>query len=78
MNLMAIKLHMKQVKMATLGHLCQVFGAEPDYIRCLLTHWMHKGKIRLCMKRPACGSRCFKCPSTVTEIYEWVEGPTLA
>lgn len=72
MSLLDIKQHMLQVKMATLGNLCQVFRVEPDHLRFLLSHWMRKGKIRLCTKTPACGSRCFKCPATVTEIYEWV------
>jgi len=74
MSLIAIKQHMMQVKMATLGSLCTLFNAEPDTLRCLLQHWMRKGKIRQCLKKPACGSRCFKCADTLTEMYEWVDG----
>lgn len=73
MSLMAIKQYMIQVKMATLGNLCSKFNADPERIRCMLSHWINKGKIRQCMKKPACGSRCFKCPSAVTELYEWVD-----
>ena len=73
MSLLDIKNHMMQVKMATLGSLCSLFGAEPDTVRCLLSHWIRKGKIRQCLKKPACGSKCFKCPTTSIEIYEWVE-----
>jgi putative ferrous iron transport protein C len=73
MNLMDIKNHMMQVKMATLGSLCSLFKTDPDTLRCMIKHWMNKGKIRLCAKKPACGSKCFKCPSAVTEIYEWVD-----
>jgi putative ferrous iron transport protein C len=72
MSLIDIKQHMMRVKMATLGSLCILFKVEPDTLRSLLQHWMRKGKIRQCMKEPACGSRCFKCPGTTTEIYEWV------
>jgi hypothetical protein len=72
MNLIAIKQHLSQVKMATLGSLCHIFNADPDRVRCLLKHWITKGKVRQCVKKPACGSRCFKCPSLVTEMYEWV------
>ncbi len=78
MNLLAIKQHMTQVKMATLSSLCRLFNAEPDNMRCLLSHWMKKGNIRLCLKQPACGTQCVKCPSATTEIYEWVEGKVLS
>jgi len=72
MSLLAIRDHMMQVKMASLSHLCSVFKLSPDNLRCMLMHWIRKGKIRQCMKKPACGSRCFKCPTTSVEIYEWV------
>lgn len=75
LSLVAIKQHMTQVKMATLSHLCQIFCADPETIRCMLKHWMMKGKIRQCQKTPACGSKCFKCPTLMTEIYEWIDAP---
>ncbi len=71
-SLVAIKQHMILVKMATLSSLCLLFNSDADTIRCMLKHWMVKGKIRQCTKTPACGSKCFKCPTAVTEIYEWV------
>jgi len=73
MSLVAIKQHMMTVKMATLASLCILFNTEADTLRCMLQHWISKGKIRQCLKKPACGSRCFKCPSETTEIYEWVD-----
>ena len=73
MSLLDIKNHMMQVKVATLGSLCNLFNADPEMVRCMLKHWVTKGKIRQCVKKPACGSKCFKCPSTTTEIYEWME-----
>jgi hypothetical protein len=74
MSLIDIKQHMMKVRMATLGSLCSLFKSDPETVRCMLQHWIRKGRIRQCMKTPACGSRCFKCPSQVTEIYEWVDG----
>ncbi|VVC75203.1 hypothetical protein AQUSIP_04900 [Aquicella siphonis] len=76
MTLMEIKSHMMQVKVTTLGSLCSLFKTDPDTLRCLLSHWIKKGKIRQCVKKPACGTQCFKCPSAVTEIYEWVDATT--
>lgn len=77
MSLVQLKQHLMQVKMATLGSLCQLFKTEPDMIRCMLMHLVHKGCVRQCTKKPACGSKCFKCPSSVTEIYEWIDGAAI-
>jgi hypothetical protein len=76
MSLVAIKQYMVKVRMASLTSLCQLFNAEPDTMRCLLNHWMQKGKIRQCLKKPACGSQCFKCPTASSELYEWIDIPT--
>lgn len=73
MSLLAIKQHMLQVRMASLSNLCQVFKADAAMLRCMLSHWIKKGKIRQCLKKPACGSKCFKCPTENIEIYEWLE-----
>lgn len=73
MSLIDIKRHMMQVKIATLASLCLLFQADADTLRAMLSHWIKKGKIRKCSKKPACGSKCFKCPTTTTEIYEWVD-----
>lgn len=73
MSLVEIKNHMMQVRIATLGSLCILFKAEPETIRCMLMHWIKKGKVRQCMKKPACGSKCFKCTTLTTEIYEWID-----
>ena len=74
MSLIDIKQHMMRVRMATLGSLCTLFNADAERMRCLLQHWISKGKIRQCTKKPECGSKCFQCPASVTELYEWVEG----
>lgn len=73
MSLLDIKHYMSKVRMASLASLCTVFKTEPDSLRCLLEHWVKKGKIRQCMKKPACGSKCFRCPTTDIELYEWVD-----
>jgi len=71
MSLLNIKQHMMQVKIATLGSLCKRFSVTPDFMRCMLTHWLRKGTIRLCPKTPVCQQTCFKCNELATEIYEW-------
>jgi len=71
-SLIAIKQHLMQVKMSSLNALCVIFQTDADKMRCMLEHWMRKGKVKCCMKTAACGSQCFKCDSATTEIYEWV------
>ncbi|TAK77752.1 MAG: sugar metabolism transcriptional regulator [Gammaproteobacteria bacterium] len=72
MSLLDIKQHMMQVRMTTLASLCGLFKVDADTVRCMLSHWIRKGKIRQCMKTPSCGSKCFKCPVASVEMYEWV------
>ncbi len=72
MSLVEIKHHMMQVKIASLTSLCVKFGTDEDTLRCMLSHWINKGCLRQCLKTPACGSKCVKCPSAATEIYEWI------
>lgn len=72
MSLIEIKQHLMKVRIATLTSLCALFNTNADNIRCLLQHWIRKGKVRQCLKKPACGTRCFKCPTSSSEMYEWV------
>lgn len=72
MSLIDIKNYMMQVKITTLGNLCRLFNADAEILRCMLSHWIRKGKIRKCMRKPECGSTCGKCPTETTELYEWV------
>lgn len=72
MSLIDIKNHLMQVKVATLTSLCLLFKVRPETMRAMMSHWINKGKVRHCMKTPACGSQCFKCPQASTEVYEWV------
>lgn len=72
MSLLDIKKHMMQVRIATLSSLCILFNTEAETLRQMLNHWVRKGHMRQCTKKPACGSQCFKCPTAATEIYEWV------
>lgn len=71
MSLIEIKNHLMQVKKATLSSLCNIYNADPDTMRCMLKHLVQKGCVRQCLNEPACGSKCFKCPATVMEVYEW-------
>jgi hypothetical protein len=73
MNLIELKHYMQSDKVATLSSLCHQFKLEAETLRCMLMHWMQKGKIRPCVKKAACGSKCFKCPIASQEMYEWVE-----
>lgn len=73
MSLIDIKRYMMQVKVASLSSLSLVFNTDPETLRCMLSHWIRKGKVRQCLKTPACGSKCFKCPSATTEMYEWLD-----
>lgn len=73
MSLLVIKSHMMQVKMTSLDNLCRLLQLDAESVRCMLSHWIKKGKIRPCKKKSACGKTCFQCPSASIELYEWAE-----
>src|SRR6266513_1771445 len=51
MTLLAMKQHLQQVKIATLGNIAQTMHTEPDLARDMLKHWVRKGCIRQFTKR---------------------------
>lgn len=74
MTLIDIKNHMMSVKFASIRSLCQLFQTDAETLRCLLSHWIRKGKIRRC-DRSVCAKKCSGCPvaSSSTESYEWLD-----
>lgn len=73
MNLLDIKQHMMEVKMASLSSLSVRFHGDTELLRAMLAHWVRKGKLRQCMKTPRCGVSCGMCSAHTTEIYEWID-----
>lgn len=73
MSLIALKQYMMRVKISSLSTIAATFKKEPELVRCLLRHWICKGKMRQLLKTPACGSKCTQCSPLETEIYEWTE-----
>lgn len=71
MTLIDIKNHMITVKFATINSLCRLFQTDPETLRCLLSHWIKKGKIRRC-DLALCAKKCSGCPAASGESYEWV------
>lgn len=71
-TLVGLKKYMMSVKMANLFNISAYFNADPEIIRCQLQHWVRKGRVRKCAKKPECGTKCHGCASIVTEMYEWV------
>ena len=71
--LLSIKIFLKERKSANLQELSFHFCKHPDIIRCLLAHWIRKGKICHLTKPKGCGIKCQACEPQFTEVYQWVE-----
>lgn len=72
MNLLELKSYLMKVKITSLRSLSSYFNCDSDLLRVMLAHWVRKGKVRCCKKKPECGTRCQQCDPLLTEIYEWV------
>ncbi len=73
MSLLALKQHLQEVKMASLGKIAEHFKCDADLMRDMLKHWVRKGCVRQFSKTPGCGKQCGQCKISEYEIYEWCE-----
>jgi putative ferrous iron transport protein C len=73
MSLLAVKQHLQQVKMASLGRIAEYFQSDAELMRQMLGHWIRKGCVKQFTKTPGCGKQCGQCSVAEYEIYEWIE-----
>lgn len=71
--LLSLKAFLKERKTANLQELSLHFCKEPQIMRCMLEHWIRKGKICRLGKSAACGTKCQLCQPQFAETYEWIE-----
>lgn len=73
MILSELRTYLAAHKRVSIGDLANRFAAEPDALRGMLAHFMHKGRVRRLDGAGAngqCGG-CRKCDAYAMEIYEW-------
>ncbi len=70
--LLEIKKYLANKEQANLQELAFHFKQQPEMIRCMMPHWVRKGKATMVAKPPGCGSKCFKCQPAAIETYRWV------
>lgn len=71
--LLEIKQYLIAKKTANLHEICLHFCKQPETVRCILTHWLRKGKVCRLEKPNGCQTRCQLCRPEYTEIYQWME-----
>nr|WP_230206128.1 FeoC-like transcriptional regulator [Coxiella endosymbiont of Amblyomma americanum] len=70
---------LKKRKTISLQELTSYFCKNPQIIRCMLEHWIRKGKVsRLIIKSVSCNNnkRCQSCLSQISETYQWIDKQT--
>lgn len=69
-----VKRYLSERSLASLTDIALHFDLEPDAVRGLLSHWIHKGRVRL-HKDEGCGKGggCGGCGSHSREVYEWLK-----
>lgn len=70
MILSELKTYLMARKRSPLSDLANHFNADPDAVRGMLAHFMHKGQVRRIDDGAACGG-CQKCDAYASEAYEW-------
>ena len=73
MTLSEIKAYLTQVKIASMTTLCAYFKCDAEQLRCMMMHWIRKGKVRTLSSASSCASctSCVGCVKSSLEIYEW-------
>lgn len=71
--LLSIKTFLRERKSANLQELSLHFCKNPDTMRCLLAHWIRKGKICYLAKPKGYCTKCQVCQPQFVEIYRWIE-----
>ncbi len=73
MILSELRSYLIQRKRVTLYDLVLHFNMDADALRGMLDKWIKKGKLTRLNPNSGCGTTCYKCDPTLTEIYEWIE-----
>jgi putative ferrous iron transport protein C len=72
MILSDIKRYLQERKQATLSDLAIHFDIEPEAMRGMLEHWIHKGKVSKSALGASCKKGCASCScDTDMESYLW-------
>jgi len=75
MILSDLRSYLKQQHRVAMKDLSNHFDTDADALRGMLGLWISKGKVRKLSPESGCGTSCCKCDPTLTELYEWVDGP---
>jgi putative ferrous iron transport protein C len=69
--LLELRDYMIQKRSANLQEIAWHFKQTPETVRCLLAHWIRKGKVCQSERPPNCGTKCQLCKPANAEIYRW-------
>ncbi len=69
--LIAIKEYLIKHRFANLQEISKQFHQSPENMRCMLNHWIRKGKVQCLGKPDGCGTKCHSCNPQHAEVYFW-------
>jgi hypothetical protein len=72
MILTQVRDYLKQHDQAPLRDMALTFQMEPEALKPLLEHWMHKGKVEKLPEGTPCQG-CSSCAPQSIEIYRWID-----
>lgn len=68
-----LKQLLHQQRVMSMFDLMTALNVKPEMLRDMLNLLERKGQIRRCLKTSNCGTKCNKCSTIITEMYEWVD-----
>ncbi len=69
--LMQIREFIAREKVVSFQQIARQFIIENQALEPMIDFWLLRGVIAVCNERPACRSKCFKCPSSRHIYYKY-------
>ncbi len=71
--LLQIRDFIRRQRVASNRQIAREFRIDVQALQPMLDLWLRKGAIDYCQQKPACQSRCFKCPVQSSVYYQYVD-----
>ncbi len=78
MILSDIRTYLQQHRHVALRDLMTHFNVDAQTLRGMLDKWIRKGQLQKLPMTASCGTQCCQCDPTLTELYEWLDQPSLS
>ncbi len=75
LTLSQLKTYLRGKPMVTVQEISISLQEDVQLVTMMLQHFINKGQVKICPRKPQCGTQCQKCSFAQTQFYEWCDSP---